>query len=202
MTPINAPTTPHPLATEARQELALYLKAFPEESLQLASLSNQLATDRDPFSRSNMTGHVTTAALIISADAQQVLLIHHRRFDQLLQPGGHHEGDEKLILSALREGKEETGVVDLSVHSWSKANAHPLDVDTHAIASNTKKGEGDHCHHDFAYLFVADPSKPLSPQFDEVKNAAWFPCSLLTKLGDARLERVHAKLIKIATMGL
>lgn len=188
-------TQDHPVLSVARHELASYLAHAPEEGPALERLSAQLISDHNPFSRSNMTGHITASALILSTDGDQVLMIHHNVYDRLLNPGGHHEGSEKLRDTALREGAEETGVQDLAVHEWGVANARPFDIDSHPIAANPKKGEGDHFHHDFMYLFKADPAKPLAAQLEEVKAADWFPTSDLAKSGDARLERLHSKLV-------
>lgn len=186
----------HPVLSEARTALAHYLNDTPEERLALSALFQQLLTDGDPFSRSNMTGHITASALILSPDGEDVLMIRHNVYDRLLNPGGHHEGSESLMAAALREGAEETGVQDLALHAWSESNARPFDIDSHSIAANAKKAEGDHFHHDFMYLFVADPTKPLVAQIEEVKAAGWFPTADLVKSGDVRLERLHAKLVE------
>lgn len=190
------PAQGHPVLSEARSALALYLNDTPSERLALSDLSDQLMTDQDPFIRSNMSGHITASALILSTDGEEVLMIHHNIYDRLLNPGGHHEGFESLMSAAFREGAEETGVQDLALHAWSERNARPFDIDSHAISANVKKAEGDHFHHDFMYLFVADPENPLAAQIEEVKEAAWFPTVDLSKSGDARLERLYAKLVE------
>ena len=45
----------------------------------------------DCFARSNMHGHITTSAAVLSPDLKHLLLIHHIHFDSWLPPGGHYE---------------------------------------------------------------------------------------------------------------
>lgn len=181
---------------DAKSQIKSYLEKMQGEEPSLKKLIEQLETDEDPFSRSNMKGHITTSALILSADGSQVLMVHHNVYDRLLNPGGHHEGTEKLIDGALREGQEETGVQEITVHEWSRENECPFDIDTHPIAENSKKGEKEHFHHDFIYVFVANPEAALKAQTAEVKSTGWFPSTDLAKSGNARLERLHEKMLR------
>jgi len=184
----------------AIRTLSRYLEKFPEEAPALAALRGQLLADiGDVFSRTNMRGHVTTSALVVDDVQQKVLLIHHKAYDRWLQPGGYYEEGsasqpDSLWLSAAREVAEETGLLEVCLHSWSTALQVPIDIDTHPIAANPKKGEGEHCHHDFLYLATADSSQPLTAQLEEVKGAKWVPLADLASLG-SRLARVHRKLV-------
>jgi 8-oxo-dGTP pyrophosphatase MutT (NUDIX family) len=181
---------------EARQQLALYLRRFPREEARLAALREQLDEDSgDPLSRANMRGHVTTSALVLDAELSHILLIHHRVIGRWLQPGGHYEAGQDLWGSALREVAEETGVTQLSAHpAWGQAL--PLDIDSHPIAANPKKGEGDHWHHDYAYLVIAPREDgALAPQLDEVHGVAWRPLDeYLAASDEPRYRGLAAKL--------
>src|ERR1700730_5750156 len=66
----------------------------------------------DPFSRDQFTpGHVTCTGLVLAPDDERLLLVHHRRLDRWLLPGGHVEPDDAAIWhAARREVTEETGV--------------------------------------------------------------------------------------------
>jgi 8-oxo-dGTP pyrophosphatase MutT (NUDIX family) len=181
---------------EARQQLALYLQRFPDERTRLQALREQLDEDAgDPLSRANMRGHVTTSALVLDAGLSHILLINHRVIGRWLQPGGHYEPGQDLWGSALREVAEETGVTEMAAHpAWGQAL--PLDIDSHAIAANPNKGEGDHWHHDYAYLVIA-PREPqaLAPQLAEVRGAAWRPLDeYLAANDETRYRGLAAKL--------
>lgn len=108
----------------------------------------------DAFERSLLIGHVTGSAWIVSADRQQTVLIHHRKLDRWLQPGGHADGDPDMAAVAQREADEETGLNSLRLLS-----PDIFDVDIHEIPAR-----GDvpaHLHYDVRFLFGADPAEPF-----------------------------------------
>jgi 8-oxo-dGTP pyrophosphatase MutT (NUDIX family) len=104
-----------------------------------------------PFSRGHFTpGHITCTGLVLAPDGERVLLIHHRRLDRWLLPGGHVEAEDAEIGDAARrEVTEETGVALL-------ANAAPplCGVDVHGIPA--KGPEPYHLHHDLLFHFRAE----------------------------------------------
>lgn len=185
----------HPVVPEAQTVLNNFIRENPHLAASLEGLSALLQSEADPFSRKNMKGHITTSALIVSPDGRQCLMIHHNVFDRLMQPGGHHEGYQTLIDSARREGLEETSVIGLIDHPWTTSSSRAFDIDSHPIAANAKKNEGDHVHHDVLFLMQADPSQPLKPQLEEVRRVDWFDTEQLMNFGSQRLERLYAKLV-------
>ncbi|HEY5624977.1 MAG TPA: NUDIX domain-containing protein [Dehalococcoidia bacterium] len=56
-----------------------------------------------------MRKHFTATAFVVRGDA--TLLHWHRRLAQWMPPGGHIEPDEEPVEAALREVREETGLV-------------------------------------------------------------------------------------------
>ena len=101
-----------------------------------------------PFSRDHFTpGHITTSGMVLSPDRRRVLLVHHRRLERWLLPGGHVEpGDATITDAARREVIEETGAI-LSL-GGTLAGA-----DVHGIPP--KRGEPYHLHHDLLFAFDA-----------------------------------------------
>ncbi len=183
-----------PQRSAARQQLSAYLQRHPAEAGRLAALQRQF--DEDPgdlFSRANMRGHITTSAFVLDPGLQQILLIHHGTLKRWLQPGGHHEAGQSLWESALREVMEETGVAALSAYP-NFGSALPLDIDSHAIPANPRKGELAHWHHDYAYLTIAPLDAVLRPQLDEVSGVAWRPLASLDAAGEARWRSLLSKL--------
>src|SRR5438309_7839913 len=71
-----------------------------------------LASTADPFSRHQFhSGHITCTGLVLAPDGERLLLVHHRRLDRWLLPGGHVEAEDAEIWDAARrEVVEETGV--------------------------------------------------------------------------------------------
>jgi len=179
----------------AHAQLVTYLGVFPDERRELGALIAQITDgDADLLLRGNMRGHITTSGLVCDESVGKVLMIHHRGLDRWLQPGGHHEGTDDLELSAAREVLEETGMDSLVNHPWHQTNKAPFDVETHRIAASPAKGEGEHWHHDFIYLFVSASCRPLRPQMAEVKDARWMELSEFEALPEGRFARIARKL--------
>ena len=107
-----------------------------------------LATSPAVFERSHLCGHFTGSAWLVSADGERVLLMHHRKLDRWLQPGGHADGDSDLAQVALREAQEETGVEGLRVEDSI------FDIDRHRIPA--RGDEPEHWHYDVRYVIRAD----------------------------------------------
>lgn len=103
----------------------------------------------DPFSRHQFTpGHITCSGLVLAPDGERILLVHHRRLDRWLLPGGHVEPEDGEIWDAARrEVIEETGAA-LSADTPALAG-----IDVHGIPAG--KGEPYHLHHDLMFSFRA-----------------------------------------------
>lgn len=126
-----------------------------------------LAYSPAPFSRDIYTpGHVTCTGAVLAPGGNAVLLVHHKRLDRWLLPGGHVEMQDATIGDvARREVVEETGA--------ALAGTTPLlvGVDVHPIPPN--KREPLHLHHDLIFAFRAH-----SEQFqvsEESRAVAWCP---------------------------
>lgn len=182
-----------------------YLTIIPEESNRIAVLIKQLEqSDLALTSRANMIGHLTASALVFDYDCRHVLLIHHKSLKRWLQPGGHLDHNEAPEEGARRELLEETGLkhIELIVPAGSNNLATngllcPFDVDTHEIPANPKKGEGEHLHHDFQYIYRSTSrDETITLQEEEVAKFKWVTLEALE--GGAygrRLSRVASKLI-------
>ena len=103
----------------------------------------------NPFSRHQYTpGHITATACVKHPTENLFLLIHHKRLQRWLMPGGHVEtGDPDVSDSAAREAVEETGI------QLVQARPMLVSVDVHAIPP--KKEEPLHLHHDLTFAFRA-----------------------------------------------
>jgi len=152
-----------------------YLVLYPSEREDLSLLVSQLERDETMNNRSNFNGHVTASAIVLSPDKTEVLLIHHRAFDRWQQPGGHWDPDEDSPLEAAeREAIEETGVdINMYIPADEKFPLVPLSINSHYIPPSQSKGEPEHYHHDFRYVFLATSTK-LAHQEAEVDAAEWF----------------------------
>lgn len=120
------------------------------------------------FSRATFVpGHFTGSLFVLAADGR-VLLHHHRRLGRWLQMGGHDEGEHDPAVTALREGREESGLGDLALLSPAI-----LDLDVHPIPA--AKGEPSHAHFDVRYAAIT--REPWSARADDAESLglAWLP---------------------------
>ncbi|MEO8597920.1 MAG: NUDIX hydrolase [Candidatus Solibacter sp.] len=101
-----------------------------------------------PFSRNQFTpGHITCSGLVLAPDRRRVLLVHHRRLERWLLPGGHVEPqDESIAGAARREVEEETGALVNPAYTIAGADVHGIPA---------KRGEPYHLHHDLLFAFQA-----------------------------------------------
>ncbi len=175
---------------ELRQSLAGLSPADHQEARHLAQIRDFVAREARPFDRGIAAGHLTGSAFVVETGGTRVLLLHHRKLQRWLQPGGHadpHETEGEAV--ALREAREETGLAQLALHPTAP---RPLDVDVHRIPA--RPGEPEHDHLDLRYLVVVPDGQPLTRNALESNDLRWFSWSDLPGLGlDAGLTRGLAK---------
>lgn len=179
----------HPAAA-ADALLAAYERSQPapgeHEAAMVADCRRFIAAHEDCLWRTCLEGHLTGSAWIVSPDRTQVLLVHHRKLNRWLQPGGHADGDSDLAAVARREAWEETGVAAPRL-----ARPDLFDFDRHRIPA--RGAEPEHWHYDFRFLIEADPAAPVvvSEESHEVK---WFPLADIGSLtSEASLLRLAHK---------
>lgn len=175
-------------ADHIRATIAEYTGVHPEEKDTLAVVDALLDGGADVTSRKEYRGHVTAGAVLVN-DSGAVLFIRHVALGKWLTPGGHVEPeDTHLIGAALRELVEETGIT-LSVAPVSPV---PVHIDVHPIPANPSKGEAEHQHIDFRYLFRAEGEQAVRLQEEEVSACAWRPVETIAD--ETLRDRVRAAL--------
>lgn len=101
------------------------------------------------FSRNNFEAHFTASAWIINSDTNEILLLHHKKLNKWLQPGGHADGETNLEKVARKEANEETGLENLQLVS-----NEVYDIDIHLIPENT--GIPEHYHYDVRFAYFCE----------------------------------------------
>jgi 8-oxo-dGTP pyrophosphatase MutT (NUDIX family) len=148
-------------------ELETHVPADEQERVSLERIRSLLSTAPDPFTRAE-TDHITASAIVARPSGEAFLLIHHRRLDRWLQPGGHVDpGDPSVFETARREAREETGVTDLEAPFGPRV----LDVDVHPIPPSAERPA--HVHFDLRHLLTTRADS-FTVQLEEVRRAAWF----------------------------
>ncbi len=132
----------------------------------------------DCFQRELSVGHVTGSAWIVNPSRDKALMLHHRKLDRWLQPGGHADGEADVLAVALREAREETGL--RGIRPLSRAI---FDVDIHTIPA--RGHEPEHEHFDVRFLLLADEEEPLCLS-RESRQLAWVAMAELECLANER----------------
>lgn len=136
---------------------------WPDDRDTAGRIADFVRAHGDCLLRTCRPGHLTGSAWILSPDHGAVLLVHHRKLGRWLQPGGHADGDDDLFRVALREAREETGLVRFTTLPGGDPPP-PLDLDVHRIPARDE--EPEHLHLDVRYLLVAGPGETPKPSVE------------------------------------
>jgi 8-oxo-dGTP pyrophosphatase MutT (NUDIX family) len=173
--------------------LAAYLDLHPDEEALLAEPIQLLSHGKDLTSRRSFPMHATVGALLTRA-GEEVLLVGHRAYQIMLQPGGHVEpSDTTLIGAAMRELAEETGIDPNTVFPVSQT---PVYVEYGPVPARPQKDEPEHFHFDFGYAFTTTDGDVGRVQESEVTSAAWYPLDVAERLVGRRVARLSGAPIR------
>ena len=149
-----------------------------------------------PWNRATVAGHLTASAWALDRTGTHTALIHHRKLDRWLQPGGHiDDTDASWRAAAQRELAEETGLTRFIAQPGDEAL---FDVDVHPIPA--RKDEPAHPHYDLRYLFVAEvdatADRSLTLNADEAHDCRWF--ALTDLANDPTMEPSMRRMIELS----
>ncbi|MDD9335597.1 MULTISPECIES: NUDIX hydrolase [unclassified Candidatus Tisiphia] len=128
-----------------RESIKNYVSNFQEEYKYKERMLDFLDNCKNPFSRETKEGHFTASGFLLNSDKTKFLLMHHRKLDKWLQPGGHCDGNNNILAVAIKEAQEESGILEIEPIS-----RQIYDIDVHLIPSNSIDQE--HYHYDVRFL--------------------------------------------------
>ena len=121
----------------------------------------------DGMTRDCFPDHLTASALVVSADASQVLLTLHAKANAWFQLGGHCEPEDTTLAgAALREAVEESGMTGLEL------DPRPVQLDAHEVGFCDPRGTVTHLDVRFLAVAPTDAAHAVSAESLDVR---WWP---------------------------
>jgi len=160
--------------------LSNYHTTIPDEIAMRERMLTFVKQYANCFDRSLSVGHITGSAWVVNAKRNRVFLLHHRKLNKWLQPGGHSDGDPHTLDVALRETQEESGVAENFIRP---VDQEIFDIDIHKIPEH--KNETAHFHYDVRFLLEMDENQ--KPVINEESNElAWIDLDKIHTLTDEK----------------
>jgi 8-oxo-dGTP pyrophosphatase MutT (NUDIX family) len=164
-----------------------YFECHPGEADLRPRLQPARRGDPSLLHRASYPYHWTASAWMVDPRHEVVLLLLHPKLQRWLQPGGHADGNDDLPRVALKEAREETGIVSLRL-----ASDEIFDLDVHPIPPRGQ--EPAHFHMDARYFITADCDAPLDPGREAIP-VSWVEIGSLLDAEDAGLKRMAEKTV-------
>src|SRR5688500_17181248 len=90
-----------------------YDTRHPSDAAMTARIRELVLAHAVALDRPCRPGHITASPWITTPARDRFLLVHHRKLNRWLQPGGHADGQTDAADVAMREATEETGLPEL-----------------------------------------------------------------------------------------
>lgn len=175
------------------KDIEKYRPSNEQERHDQALILDFLNRNEDAFLRSNRLAHMTASAWIVNPARTKTLMVYHKLYDSWSWTGGHADGETDLLAVALKEAREETGIVHVRPVSGEIFSLEVLTVDGHE-----KRGEyvSSHLHLNVTYLLEAEESDTLRICKEENSGVAWFTLEEALKASTEPwfVERIYKKL--------
>ena len=154
-----------------KQQLEQYKPYNAQEAKDREVILRYMDTFENLFTRENEFAHFTASAWLVNRDHTKVLMAYHNIYNSWSWIGGHADGETDLLAVALKEAKEETGLMDVAPVLEEIYSIEILGVPAHE-----KKGKhvATHVHLNVTYLLEASEDELTCIKPDENSDIGWF----------------------------
>ncbi|OOM74351.1 NUDIX domain protein [Clostridium puniceum] len=170
-----------------------YIPCNNQEKNDKKIILNSIDTFNDILTRHNEVIHITSSAFIVNKNRNKTLMIHHNIYNSWCWTGGHADGEIDLLLVALNEAKEETGVKNIF-----PINDNIYSLDIFPVLGRVKNGHyiSSHLHISVAYLMEADDNETLIVKADENSGVKWIPIDEIDVYSnEEHMKKVYGKIL-------
>lgn len=175
------------------ERIAAYRPYNSQEKADQVLILEQMEKYDDLLFRENKVMHFTASAWVVTPKFDHVLMIYHNIYNSWSWTGGHADGEEDLLSVAIREVREETGLVSICPVIPEIYSLEILGVPAHF-----KRGSfvSTHLHLNLTYLMKADPNEPLKIKYDENSAVRWIPAAnAVSCSSEPQMKVVYRKLM-------
>ena len=176
-----------------RRMIADFRPECAQEEKDKEEMLRLLASGEDLIHRAG-SAHFTASSWIMDGPGERVLAVWHSIYRSWSWTGGHLDGCTDPLETAVREAKEETGIVHADCMDGNLFSLEILTVDGHE-----KRGVyvPSHLHLNLTFLLRASGTDSIRPREDENLDVRWFtPEAFLSACREEwMIERVYRKLI-------
>lgn len=153
------------------QQIKQFQPSCEQEEKDKQIILQYMKQNENVFDRENEMAHMTASAWVTNKSRDKILMVYHNIYNSWSWLGGHADGERDLLSVAIREVKEESGLLNVSPIVEDIFSLEVLTVDGHE-----KKGRyvSSHLHFNVTYLLEADDTETLSIKPDENSGVAWF----------------------------
>jgi len=169
------------------RQLSNYRTPYLDEAAHVARAVRFIKDNPQSFNRYHFPVHVSGSAWVVNPSRTATLLMHHKKHNRWLQPGGHADDDPDLIRVALKETAEETGINPQDIYLLSP---QIFDVDIHTLPE--RECCPRHQHIDIRYLIEIDDALPV-PGNDESHELRWVPLHAIPRFNNSLTMRRMAE---------
>ena len=129
--------------------------------------------------RSHAESHFTCSGFVMDTRLEKVLMVYHRIYDSFAWTGGHADGSNDFLWTAVREAKEETGI-----RKPYPLTGAILSLDILPVRAHQKNGTPvpEHQHYNVTYGLIADTRETLRIAPDENTAVDWIPVEKLPEI--------------------
>lgn len=177
-----------------RKKIEDYIPFNAQEKKEQQIILRYMDTFDQLLTRKNEFAHFTASAWLVNKERTKVLMVYHNIYQSWSWVGGHADGKEDLLLVAMKEAQEETGLMNVRPVSSQIYSMEILGVQAHE-----KKGEhvATHVHLNVTYLLEASEQERLKIKPDENSAIQWFPLEQAVEAStESDMKVVYRKLIE------
>lgn len=175
-------------------EIEAFMPSNPQEENDKIIILEYISKFSDTIlTRDNRIAHMTSSGLILNPSLDKILMIHHNIYKTWAWTGGHADGERDMLFTAVKEAKEETGVVNIHPLSNEIASLDILPVYGHF---KNKQYVSAHLHLNVSYALVAEEHEALRINVEETSGVQWIPVPQLDKFSnEPYLIDVYMKIV-------